>query len=179
MIADSSGRLDRILMTPGLDYLSQLRLLKAESARFDVGQVWRTTGDPTLLFRFLLPGNQSRFTWGKPRRERIDRTDVLKLAFVEHEYPTAIDFDGRDALSHGAVWVRPDDGTVVRTNLQLTTPGSVEVSVTVTFKPDERLALWVPGRMEESYSDGRQRTRCLATYSNFRRFETSGRLILQ
>jgi hypothetical protein len=178
-IAESKGRLDRILTSPGLDYLLQLRLLKAESARYDVGQVWRTTGDPTLMFRFFLPQNQTRFTFGKPRRERIDDTDVVKLTLSEHEHPTAIDFDGHDALSHGAVWIRPDDGTIVRTNLQLTTPGLVEVSVTVIFKPDAKLALWVPQRMEERYSGGRQMTRCLATYSNYRRFETSGRLIQQ
>jgi hypothetical protein len=69
-VGDSKGRLDRILKSPGLDYLSQLRLLKAESARWDVGQVFRTTGDPTLVFRFLLPANQPRFTFGKGRRER-------------------------------------------------------------------------------------------------------------
>jgi len=178
-IADSKGRLDRILISPGLDYLSQLRLLKAESARFDIGHVWRTTGDPTLVFRFLLPGNQTRFTFGQSHPERIEGIDVVKLPFSEHERPTAIDFDGRDALSHGAVWIRPDDGTVVRTSLQVTTPGSVDVSVTVTFRPDGRFALWVPRRMEESYSDGRMLTRCLATYSNFRRFETSGRIIEQ
>jgi hypothetical protein len=178
-IADSKGRLDRIMAAPGLDYLLQLRLLKAESARYDVGHVWRTTGDPTLIFRFLLPANQTHFTFGQPRRERVDGIEALKLTFAEHEHPTAIDFDGHDALSHGAVWVRPDDGTVVRTNLQVTTPGSVDVSVTVTFTSDARLAVWVPRRMDESYSDGRMTTRCAATYANFRRFETSGRLIQQ
>jgi hypothetical protein len=179
LIADSKGRLDRILASPGFDYLLQLRLLKAESARYDVGQVWRTTGDPTLAFRFLLPANQGRFTFGQPRRERVDGVDVVRLTFSEHERPTAIDVDGHDALSHGAVWVRPDDGTVVRTSLQLTTPGAVDVSVIVWFRLDSRLALWVPRQMEESYADGRNLTTCVAKYSNFRRFETSGRLIQQ
>jgi hypothetical protein len=176
---DSKGRLDRILKSPGLDYFSQLLLLKAESARFDIGQVWRTTGDPTLVFRFFLPANQSRFTFGKPRHEKIDGIDVVKVAFDEREHPTAIDYNGQDVLSHGAVWIRPDEGAIVRTYLKLTTNKPLDVSVVVSFSRDARLNVWVPHRMEESYDDGRQRTTCTATYANFRRFETSGRLIVQ
>lgn len=178
-VQDSKGRLDRILKSAGLDYLLQLRLLKAESARYDVGQVWRTTGDPMLVFRFLLAVNQSRFAFSNFHHETVDGIDVVKVAFDEHDRPTAIDFNGQDALSHGAVWVRPDDGTIVRTRLEIKTHTALDAGVVVTFNHDARLNVWVPHRMEESYESERQRTNCTATYTNFRRFETSGRLINQ
>ncbi len=178
-IQDSKGRLERILKSPGLDYLSQLRLLKAESARYDIGNLLRTTGNPMLVFRFLLPLNQHRFTFGSYHSERVDSIDVVKVSFDEREAPTAIDFDGQDVLSHGAIWVRPDDGTIVRTRLQLRTRTQVDIAVDVTFSHDSRLDEWVPHRMDESYEDGREQTTCTATYANFRRFETSGRLIVQ
>jgi hypothetical protein len=176
-IPDSSGRLDRALAAPGFDYMSQLRQLKAESARFDVGQVWRTTGNPNVVLRFLLPGNQTHFSFTQKGQERIRGETVSKLAFAEHERPTAIDFNGEDVLSDGAIWVRPSDGTVVRTNLKLSTPTRMAVTITVDFQRDPKLDLWVPLRMEERYDDYLESTTCAARYSNFRRFETSGRLI--
>jgi mRNA-degrading endonuclease toxin of MazEF toxin-antitoxin module len=73
-IQDSKGRLDRILKAPGLDYLSQLRLLKAESARFDIGQVWRTTGDPTMVFRFFACESKPVYVrQTAPRKDRRNR----------------------------------------------------------------------------------------------------------
>ena len=107
-VEDSHGRLDRILTSPELDAVSQLRLLQAEGARFDVGRVWRSTGDPTLVFRFLLPANQSRFTFDRAQRDRVDGTDVVGIAFVEREHPTAVDIDGRDVISRGDVERRCD-----------------------------------------------------------------------
>jgi hypothetical protein len=74
--------------------------------------------------------------------------------------------------------VRHDgDGTLVRTNLKLTTPTLMDVSITVDFQRDLKLELWVPSRMEERYDDSGESTTCSARYSNFRRFETSGRLV--
>jgi hypothetical protein len=176
-IPDSSGRLDRALAAPGFDYVSKLGQLKAESARFDVGQVWRTTGNPTVVLRFLVPGNQTHFTFTRKGEERIGGQPVTKLAFAEHDRPTAIDFNGGGVLSIGAIWVRPSDGTVVRANLKLTTATLLAVEITVDFQRDPKLELWVPARMEERYDDYRTSTTCSARYSNFRQFETSGRLI--
>jgi hypothetical protein len=90
-IPDSKERLDRALAAPAFDYLARLRRLQAESARFDVGQVWRTTGSPSVVLRFLLPGNQAHFTFKLAGQERMGSDTVLKLAFAERERPTAID----------------------------------------------------------------------------------------
>jgi hypothetical protein len=53
--------------------------------------------------------------------------------------------------------------------------------VVTWYRPDQRLSMWVPSRMTESY-DYTQRLsdaiECEATYSNFRRFETGGRLVI-
>jgi hypothetical protein len=179
-ITDSKERLDRALAAPGFDYVAQLRRLQAESARFNVGQVWRTTGNPSLVLRFLLPANQSYFTFSRAGDTRVDGETVTKLAFAEREHhPTAIDFNGEDVLSRGAIWIHSADGRISRTTLQLSTRTLLDVSVTVDFQFDSKLALSLPSRMEEHYNDAgrRELTTCSATYSNYRRFETSGRLI--
>jgi hypothetical protein len=51
----------------------------------------------------------------------------------------------------------------------------------VEYGPNARLDMWMPMRMSESYVERtgnvEERIVCTATYSDFRRFETSGRLI--
>ena len=56
-------------------------------------------------------------------------------------------------------------------------------SIEVDYQPDMKLDMWVPGRMHETYLEMRASTvtdsiGCEATYSNFRRFETSGRMVV-
>jgi hypothetical protein len=177
-IPDSKQRLDKALSEPGFDYVSRLRRLQAESARYDIGQVWRTTGSPSLVLRFLLPTNQQRFKFSLGGFERRADRNVVKVSFAERESPTFIDFNGQDAKSNGAAWIDPADGTVVRTSLVVKTPLPMDVSISVEFRRDQRLELWVPSRMDERYDQGLgDFTTCSAQYSNFRRFETSGRVI--
>jgi len=52
----------------------------------------------------------------------------------------------------------------------------------VTYQRDRKLDMWVPARMRETYLETAastvvERVSCEATYSNFRRFETSGRIV--
>jgi hypothetical protein len=59
--------------------------------------------------------------------------------------------------------------------------------ITVTYRHDDRLGMLVPGEMTEEYQsvsiassqERIQRVRCRALYSDFRKFETSGTVILR
>jgi hypothetical protein len=54
----------------------------------------------------------------------------------------------------------------------------MKVTIAVTFDRDSRLDVWAPARMDERYDElSGNSTTCTARYSNFRRFETSGRVI--
>jgi hypothetical protein len=46
--------------------------------------------------------------------------------------------------------------------------------VIVDFQRDPKLNLWVPKRMEETYGNA---VHCSSDYSNYRHFETSGRIV--
>jgi hypothetical protein len=178
-VADSKERLDRALAAPGFDYVSRLRAIDAESARYDIGHVWRTTGYPTLALRFLLPPYRSRFTFAAAGEERVGGEIVSKVRFTERERPTVIQVNDSNVPSAGMIWVRRADGAVVRTSLTLTTPSNMKVSIAVSFGRDPRLDVWVPARMDERYEEiSGDSTTCSARYSNYRRFETSGRLIV-
>ena len=178
-VADSKERLDRALAAPGFDYVSKLRAIDAESARYDIGHVWRTTGYPTLALRFLLPGYQPRFVFSFAGQERLSGETTSRVKFAERDGPSVIQVNAVDVGSSGTLWLRPDDGAVVRTSVDLRLPSSLRVSIVVNFQRDARLGLWVPSRMDERYDEiAGGSTRCSATYSNFRRFQTSGRLIV-
>ena len=93
--------------------------------------------------------------------------------------------------SQGTIWVVPSDGTVVRTRLVITGfSGRNSSNIDVTYARDERMGLWLPATMKErdeidvveagrtayGATDPTARMTVVlgtATYSDFKRFETS------
>lgn len=183
-VPDSQNRLTDRLGDTSVGRETRLRRLIDESARFNLGRIYRNINYPTLALAYLDPAMQRRFLFTMAGRERISGIDVSKIQFEERERPTIIQDEGADRVSKGAVWIA-DDGLVVRTKLDLMIPlRETIVSVDVDYRRDAKLDLWVPARMHESYLQSRammitETIDCVAVYSNFRRFETSGRLIVK
>jgi hypothetical protein len=83
------------------------------------------------------------------------------------------------------VWVAVRENAIVKTRLDLRIPGresNAVASVEVDYGRDARLDMWVPIKMVETYMEMRaslvqENIGGEATYSNFRRFETSGRVV--
>jgi hypothetical protein len=156
----------------------RLRQLQTVALKYDIGPVLRTTSDSTLVLRFLLPVNQSRFRFRDDGRERIDRQVFQRLTFVEERRPTLVQVDDEDSSASGTIWLRPRDGSVVRTRVDLKSARNLKVHLEVEFREDTRLAAWVPSRMEERYeTPSGQFVVCVTTYTDFRRFETAGRIV--
>jgi len=195
-VPDSAARLERILHDPLPDRESQLHRLAEESARLNLGTIRRNFNNPTLALQFLDSSYQSRFTFtirAQDREQRVNGVLVQKVTFAEVQRPTVIRDGDADLLSSGALWVRVSDGTIVRTTLTLTDRRTnTQASIAVDYRPDAKLDMWVPSRMEERYSshvvedhlgalDGKvgrlHEITCIANYSRFRRFETSGRIV--
>ena len=197
-VPDSHDRIERVLKGPADGRTSRLRRLLDEGGRFNLGPVIRNVSEPTLALEFLDPSYQPRFTFLVAGHERVSKVDTMKLTFTEHARPTVITDNGADVLSKGTLWVRQSDGIVVRTLLQATVPSptnliSVSASITVNYARNDKIDMWVPARMEEHYvlshdiwtpstgiwtpSPRYESTNCVATYSNYRRFETSARIV--
>ena len=70
-------------------------------------------------------------------------------------------------------------GRVERTEFEIDVNQTNSRLVT-EYKPDEKLQLWVPVVFRERYHDARERERqliqCEARYTNYRRFEVTGRI---
>jgi hypothetical protein len=186
-VPDSKARLEHVIAdaTPGA-LLPRFNRLRDESARFNLGRIYRNLNDPMLPFQFVDPSYQPRFTFEIAGEDTIDGVAAWKLTFAEKAMPTVVTVDKHDSFSKGDIWLT-SSGIVLRTHLavenQLT---SLRSTFVVTYGRDSKLAGWVPVRMEETYSQrppasssDRLATEisCVATYSNFRRFETSARIV--
>ena len=198
-IDGSAEALDRALKAPLSKRESRLHQLSDFGARFNIGVVHRNFNIPTLALQFLDAGYVRRFRFSIDDRpdQKADTSSFspVKIDFTEMQRPTVIR-DGRTNLpATGSIWVRPSDGVVVRTVLNVTgtrsTPAS---SIQVEYRLDSKLQMWVPSRMEESYRVIRlaenagstlsgqtrfEQIESVDTYSNFRRFETFGRIVPQ
>ena len=185
-VSGSQGRIDRALRDESPGQVSRLRALADEGARFNLGGIYRNFNTPTLVLQFLAPEYQSRFTFRIAGREKVSGNQAIKLEFAENGTPTVIALNnGHQLVSTGLVWVRESDGAVLRTRLTVKAPQTddgpgIDGTINVTYGWDGKLQMWVPSKMEERYAEQRQpgeKIEAYATYSNFRRFETSARIV--
>jgi len=160
----------------------RLRRLRDESARYNLGTIVRNVNYPSLVLQFLEPRMQSRFLFSVVGEETIANVPAWHVRYVERQQPTFIQGeDGAPRPASGAVWLADADGAVVRSEMHLGTGGTF-ATVTVDYRRDAKLDLWVPARMQETYADrvgsrDLEKIECVAVYSNVRRFETSARII--
>ena len=57
----------------------------------------------------------------------------MRLAFAERGLPTVIQVKDSEIASRVTVWLRPSDGAVAKTTLDLTTPAGINTSITTEF----------------------------------------------
>ena len=146
--------------------------IMAESTKRNLGNVSRTINIPGLALMFLHPRVNERFVFEDEGEEAMNGRIVRKVSYHEEQRPTLIKTTrGRDLALYGRMWIDPLTGTVIKTELNAADP-VVRCAVSVTFRKDEALDLWVPDRMEEYYKAtiGLDDILATATYTNFRKF---------
>ena len=205
-VEDRRDRLLTLLLNRSNDGLLQGRRIADESARYNLGAVQRNFNTPTMALFFLHPENQARFRYTKEGEDTVDGTRVWSVKYKETGRPTIVrTTTGRDVPASGMFWIDPASGRVFRTRMELRAeieqsaaldnpggshaPVQATVSITVGYKADARFGLLLPSEMRESYevappsrTAGRETLttiNCVATYSDFRTFETFGKLIVR
>lgn len=174
-VHESEGRLEALFSGSGAAAKgSRARAILDESARYNVGPVVRNVNFPTLALVFLHPRNQHRFEWKRGGTRRFGATLGVEVEFEEKARPTLVDKDGKgDLPARGRFWIDPGRGTVLRSETRFDFGGGGgSAAVAAEYRPEPRLALWVPAEMSEEYVFG-SRTDATAHYSNFRRFSVS------
>jgi hypothetical protein len=163
-----------------------VRRVADRNARFNLGQVRRNFNEPTLPLWLFAPDRIGGVTF---RAERPRPRDVppgaagpalRSMSFEERGRPTLIMSErGTPVRSRGELLVDPESGAIHRTQLTLR-DGRVEVELVTDYGAEPRLGILVPFLFTERY-DARADSRrelilCEARYSNYRRFEVTGRI---
>ncbi len=163
------------LKDPGKAMQDGLRITK-EGARYNVGSVYRTVNVPTLPLVFLMPARIAGFRFQSGGEEPVDGVTTMRIDYREVGHPTVMrrtmSGAGGDLPASGSLWIDPSTGRIARTRVA-TTDSIFRMEATVTYRRDDRLDLWVPAEMTETYRQRSETVTCTARYSNFRRFQVT------
>jgi hypothetical protein len=184
-VADRQKRITDIFAHPSADALEQARRVVKEGARFNIEalgmQIDRTINLPMAALMFLRAENQRRSTFTRDRSDFFGGR-AIAVRFRETAKPRLIGTVD-DAPAHGAFWLVPETGRVVRTELALETQrGSAAVSATIVVEYGlvPSLDLWLPKTMDEAYQVTSGPARQVvggitghAVYDNFRKFNVA------
>jgi hypothetical protein len=186
-VRDRQDRLIRLFLDPSASAARQINEIVIESARYNIGNVWRTVNTPTLALSFLHPAYQPRFTFtltttettpvlarGRRTSPRFAvSTDVWVIEFREVRRNTVIKTTGgKDLPSEGRFWIEPTTGRVLVTEL-IAEDSTVRGTVDVSYQSEPVAGLLAPIEMRERYEDVGYGglVEGTATYSRFRQFQ--------
>lgn len=170
MVRDRQDRLTRLFLDPPPGAETQLERVARESARFNIGRVFRTLNTPVLPLAFLHVDYQPLFAF-TPARDQT--ASGIVLAFKETSRPTLVRTPmGKDMASRGRFWIDPASGAITQSEL-IVEDAVVKATVNVTYRADTDLGFLVPAEMRETYLAGRDHIEGRATYGRFRKFQVN------
>lgn len=145
-------RLVRLFRAANPEAFTLASEIHQDSRRHDIGSdVSRTINIPTLGMMLLHPDVRERFRFAHEADESIAGREVERVSFRETARPTLVKTTrGRDLALTGRMWIESSTGVVVKTETTAADP-AVRATVTVTYRRDGELGIWVPERMEEYY----------------------------
>jgi formylglycine-generating enzyme required for sulfatase activity len=173
-VRDREARLARLFLTAPDSAIEQAEQIALEGARYNLGSMRSTLGNPVLALGVLQRSYQPRFRFSLGKDDRSLGVAVSIVEYKEAASPAMIRGEaGSDLMSHGRVWIEKGTGRVLKTELQVEQP-AVRALVTTTFRADERSGIAVPLEMREHYTLANgNRVNTIATYGRFRRFDVS------
>lgn len=179
-IRDRQDRLIKLFVEPSASTAAQVQAIMNESARFNIGRVYRNINLPPLALLFLDPGTQRHFKFKTTNSRRVELpmsspapASAMVVGYEETAHPTIIQNRERgDMSSHGRLWIEPLSGRVLMTEL-LTDNSDISACVDVMYRDEPGIGPPVPVEMRERYLRRRDgsRTEGVATYSRFRQFQ--------
>lgn len=178
-VRTDDGRLQKLFQTSSPDAMSEAQRYANESARYNIG-VARTINVPTMALAYLSRRNQPLSVFELAGREGIRSVLTQVVKFRETATPSLIETTTAAASVSGRFWIEPASGTVIRTELTVvvTSPRKLTGTTTVDYALVPTLKLLVPVEMDEEYRlGGGEVDRGHATYSNFRAFTVSSKII--
>jgi len=170
-VRDRDERLQKLFIEAPPGAVGQARRILAESARYNLGELQRDINVPTMALTYLRGSNQSRSDFSVDGNQTIDGVSAVVLEFKERATPTIVHSADGDLPATGRVWIEPESGRVLKTEISMASRRS-GAKVTVMYGAVPELTMWVPIVMTEEYT-GAETIFGKATYSKFRQFAVS------
>jgi hypothetical protein len=176
-VRDREDRLHKLFLENPAEALNQGRRISEESARYNLGDMYRTINTPVLALSFFQSAFLPTFTFERHGTATVDGTVLWRIDYKEVGSPTQIAHavTGEDRPSTGSIFVEPSSGRIVRTVLKNGDAGML-VEMSVRYRPNDTMGLWMPAQMEERYFAPGTRRESISTeasYSGFRRFQVA------
>ncbi len=156
------------------DNARRLASMKADSTKYNLGDVVREMNLPTFALEVLRRDQAPRFDFQRSGSDRIAGVTAWKVKFRENRGRALVTTaKGQNLYANGFLWIDPDTGTVVKTEFNLVNRSiqpEIVSQVTVTYSKQAGLDLLAPSLMIEHYEYGANIVDCKASYSNFRPF---------
>jgi hypothetical protein len=174
-IRDRNDRLLKLFLDNDKRSFEKAAEFNETSNKHHLGNVARTINIPTLGMMLLHPRVNERFEFTDGGEEALAGRVLRKTTYREMARPTLIKTTrGRDLALTGTIWIDPFSGAVVKTEMNAADP-AVRCQVTVTFRRDDALEMWVPEKMDEYYKANLAVDDILATatYTNVRKYRRS------
>jgi len=177
-VRDREARLARLFLdaspATAAAAMERAERIREEGARYNLGSMRSTLGNPVLALGILQRSYQPRFRFALAKPERDTGPDVSIVTYRETASPAMIRGEaGLDLPAFGRAWVDTASGRVLKTELQVQ-QAAIRAIVTTTFVPDDRTGIAVPREMREQYTLANgNRIHMVATYGRFRRFDVT------
>jgi formylglycine-generating enzyme required for sulfatase activity len=173
-VRDRQQRLAKLFLDAPADTMTQAQRIGDEGARYNLGNMRSTLGNPVLGLGVLQFSYQSRFKFSLGKEDRSVGPGVWIVEYQETASPAMIRGEANgDLFAHGRVWVDSTNGSVLKTELQVEQP-TVRAQIVTMFRVDERFTIAVPSEMREQYSfNSGSKITTVARYGRFRRFDVT------
>lgn len=176
-VRERSSRLLRILETTAPDSLERAEQMTREGARFNIGPP-RTVNAPTMPLEILSARNKDRIRL-RVKGPLGDGTPRMLLTIDERPGASIVRTPGGGRVAtRGEIVVWPDDGAIASARLEFRhgerKGREVELAMSVSYGAVPAIPVRVPIEMREQFI--KPAGSGVASYSNYRRFQTSVRI---
>ena len=148
------------------------------NARYNIGSVSRNFNEPTLALLLFEARRASSVEFDRKKVSREGPLTLATLSFSERDSGTIVGGPGGPAPAKGTFVIDAASGTVRETTFEIKHE-DIRVSLKTQYEKDPKLDMWLPATFSERYErtkDVKDLIECEAKYSNYRRFETAGRI---
>jgi len=170
-VRDREKRLAKLFLDAPATAVNQATVIMKESARYNLGDLARTINIPMLPLLVIDGRNRGRFAWKTGGDQTVEGVRTRRVDFEEMARPTLVrSTKGEDVPIFGALWIDPMSGRLVKGRVRSGREATV-MEMTVIFRPNDALGVWVPAEMQELYRARGETIEATARYANFRRFQ--------